>query len=379
MRWPAGLLAACCCSAVFALDVVVEVDATIVNDDLTLARLTALRRAKASAVEQESALLHSTTVSTATGVETRTALTPRGRALDARILAEHVVRGSLRLTAEVTLAEPGQAGSCKGRPLRKAVVTAFPLRHPEQIKYGQYTGWPQTTAEELARLLNGRGKLLSVAIAGQYPFATAETAPVAELKDGIPLPVHWARRERAQYVVAGIFRDFGTATQAMVIPERQIAIEAYIYDGISGELVARREFLRQLNFSWSIPANLIPGSKSFSETRLGQTYYELLDDIMQWAETGIDCLPFSARVIRVDGRKLYLDSGSDSGIEAGNEFVLTQAAAPLSTPAGETLAGERLAVAGVVVRQVHPRHSVAEITAKKNVPAVHVGDVLYSF
>jgi hypothetical protein len=378
-RFGSFLLAALWCSFSLALEVVAEAEAPIVNDDLTLARQTALRRVMANAIEQEGSSLRSETISTPGGAETRTTLTPQMRALGAKILSENVVRGRLRLTAEVTLAEPGRAADCQNRPLRKVVVTAFPLRYPEQIKYGEYMGWPQISAEELTRVINGRGKLLSASMPRQFPFTSTETAPQVNRKDGVPILVDWAKRERAQYVIAGIFRDFGVSSQSLIIPERQMVIEAYIFDGISGDLIARHEFSRLLNFSWQMPKNLNPGTKSFMESRLGEAFYELLGDISQWAEGGLGCLPFSTRVVRVDGRQIYLDAGSDSGIEPGTEFVLTHGGASISTPAGDLLAGERTAVAGAVIRQVHPRYSVAEITAKKNAPTVRVGDVLYGF
>jgi hypothetical protein len=378
LRGLTGVLAALGCSAALALDVVAEADAPIINDDMVLARQTALRRAQANAVEQSTGLLQATTVATQSGVSTHTTLSPQGRATGARVLSEHVAGNRLRLTAEVSVVEPGQPAVCRGRPLRKTVVTAFPLRYPEQIKYGEFMGWPQMTAEELTRRFNSRGKLLSAAMAGQFPFPSADEAPLTERKDNTPLPVEWARKERAQYVLAGTFRDFGVAKQALVIPERQLVIEAYLYDGISGELVARREFARSLNFSWQMPKAVTPGSRDFATSRLGQTYYQVLDDLSQWAEATLGCLPLPARVVRADGRQLYLDVGSDSGIETGQELVLTQAAASVATPAGDMLPGERTAVAGAVIRQVHPRHSVAEITAK-NLPAVRPGDVLYLF
>ena len=374
-----GLLAALWCSAAVALDVVAEAEAPIVNEDMTLARLTALRRAKAQAVEQGGSLLQATTTATPTGIHESTTLTPQGRALDARILAEYVRKDRLYLTAEVRLAEPGQPAMCAGRPLRKVLITTFPLRYPEQIRQGEYMGWPQTTAEELTRLINRHGRLLSAPAPSRIPFTSVDAAPEPERsKQGVPLLTQWASQARAQYVIAGVFRDFGTTKKALLIPERQMVAEAYIYDGISGEMLARREFAQQVNFSWQMPKTLTPGSRSFAESRLGEAYYALLGEIGPWAESTIGCLPFSARVIRVEGNQLHIDVGSDSGIEPGMELVLTQTATtPATTAAGDVLAGERIPVAGVIVRNVQPRYSVVEITAKKNLPTARPGDVLY--
>ena len=372
------LLAVLWCSAAAALDVVAEAEAPIINDDMTLARLTALRRAKIQAVEQATELLQVTTTAIPAGVHERATFAPQGRALGARILAEHVHKGRLRLTAEVHLQESGQPAVCDGRPLRKLLVSTFPLLYPEQIHHGEYMGWPQMTAEELARLINRRGLLLSAPAPMQIPFASVSAAPELERnKQGVPLLAQWASKARAQYVIAGVFRDFG-ATRTLLIPERQMVVEAYIYDGVSGEMLARREFAKQAGFTWQMPKTLTPGSRAFSESSLGKTYYELLGEIGPWAENTISCLPFAARVMRVEGNQLHLDVGSDSGIEPGTEFVLTRSASvPVTTAAGEMLEGERVPVAGVIVRNVQPRYSVAEITAKKNAPAARPGDILY--
>ncbi len=377
-NWLGGLLAVLWYSAAAALDVVAEAEAPIINEDMTLARLTALRRAKAQALEQATELLQVTTTAIPTGIHEHATFAPQGRALGARILAEHVNKGRLHLTVEVRLQESGQPAVCAERPLRKVLVSTFPLLYPEQIRHGEYMGWPQMTAEELARLINRHGRLLSAPAPAQIPFTSVSAAPELERnKQGAPLLIQWASQARAQYVIAGVFRDFGTS-RTLFIPERQMVVEAYIYDGISGEMLARREFAKQAGFTWQMPKTLTPGSRAFSESGLGKTYYELLGEIGPWAESTIGCLPFAARVMRVEGSQLYLDIGSDSGIEPGTEFVLTRAAtAPVTTATGEMLEGERVPVAGVIVKNVQPRYSIAEITAKKNAPTARSGDILY--
>lgn len=266
---------------------------------------------------------------------------------------------------------------CPGGPLRKVLVTAFPLRYPEQIHAGEYMGWPQATAEELAHLIDRGGKLLGAAAPERFPFESTEAAPEVERRQGVPLLTEWAGREHAQYVVAGMFRDFGMAKKKLVIPTRQLVVEAFIYDGISGELLARREFAKQLAFSWQMPKTVAPGTREFNTSRLGKLYYELLGDLGHWAESTVSCLPFSARVIKADGRRLHFDVGSDSGIEPGTELLLMRTAtAPVSTPSGEVLMGGRVPLTGVVVTDVQPRYSVAEISAQKSPTQAHPGDVL---
>lgn len=371
-------MAAVFCTAVFAMEIVAEGEAVIENDDLTFARQIALRRAMASAVEQAGGLLQSATVSTAAGVQERTSLTGRNRVLGARIVNERVEKDKIKLSAEIQLEEPGQAHSCSSMPRRKVLVTAFPLQFPEQIGTGEYTAWPQDTADELARQFNRNGKLLAASAPNQLVFASAEEAPVSLRKNGLPLLADWARSARAQYVVAGVFRDFGKAARALLIPEQQMTVEAFIYDGFSGELLASQTFSRQLINLGGLPQTILFGSKAFRESRLGRTYFALLGAMGAWAEDTIGCMPFAARVIQANGARLHLDVGSDSGLEPGMEFLLTrEEGTGVTTPEGEMLGRDRKPLAGVIIKSVQPRYSVAEITARKNPPAARVGDVLF--
>lgn len=373
-----GLLAALLCGAAVAMNITAEGEAVIENDDHTLARQLALRRAMVSAVEQAGGWLQSASVTTPLGVQERSSLSGRNQVVGVRIVAEQVEKDTLKLIAEVQLASAGQPSRCHERPLRKVVVTAFPLQHPEQLASGEYTGWPEATADHLARAFNAGGRLLGAAAAQHMPFSSVAASPEPWRKKGVPVLLDWVASARAQYLVAGVFRDFGTQQHLLIVPERQLVVDAFIYDGISGELIAREEFSRRLRGRVSLPQTIVFGSRTFNESTLGRVYRDLMHDLTGWAENTIGCLPFAARVIQVNGTRLHLDVGSDSGLEPGMEFLLTrEAAEEVTTPAGERLGRARHPLAGVVIKSVQARYSVAEITAKKNPPAARVGDVLY--
>jgi hypothetical protein len=360
------------------MEIVAEAEAIIENEDVTLARQIALRRAMVGAVEQAGGWLQSTTVSTPLGVQEHSSLSSRNRVLGARIVSDHVEQGKLKLIAEVRLAGPGQPATCGDRPLRKVLVTAFPLHSPEQLAPDEYTGWPVATADHLARVFNGGVRLLGEATPTQHPFISPDNAPTTWRKNGTPALLEWARASRAQYVIAGVFRDFGTSNRALFVPERQLVVEAFIYDGISGELVAKKDFSRVLMLGVRLPKTIVFGGKAFCESTLGQAYLDLMQELARWAEDTVSCLPFAARVIQANGRRLHLDVGSDSGLEAGMEFLLTrEGASTVATPEGEVLGRDRKPLAGVVIKSVNPRYSIAEITARKNPPAARAGDVLF--
>ena len=376
------LLIACCAAVVttaaFALEIVAEGEAVIENDDVPLARQLALRRAMASAVEQAGGMLQSTTVSTSAGIQERTSLSSRSQVLGARVASEYIEKDKLKLVAEVRLADAGQASRCTDRPLRKALVTAFPLQVPEQLGQGEYTGWPSDTAEHLERTLNTGGQVLGAAAATKVPFVLPYKGPELERRNGVPVLAGWAQNARAQYVVSGVFVDFGKSMKAFVLPQRHLTVDAYIFDGISGEIVARQEFTRVMNVTLRLPRYTVFGSKEFRNSNLGETYLDLMAELARWVENNVACMPFSARVLKAEGRMIYLNVGTDSGIEPGMELLLTRESGnPVASLDGESLGRERRPVAGLVVKSVFPRYSVAEITAKKTPPPAQPGDIVF--
>lgn len=276
--------------------------------------------------------------------------------------------------------EPQAAGgvpACADGLARKVLVTAFPLRYPEQLRPGEYMGWAQTTGEELARRLRDGGRLRVAPATERFPFAEAEAAPEVERNaQGMPRIVEWAAHEHAQYVVAGLIRDFGTARNQLMLPERQLVVEAYVYDSRTGRLLARHEFARQLLAGGALPKTVAPGTREFAASRLGQTYGALLADIGRWAEESIACLPFALRVTQVDGLRLHLDVGSDSGLKTG--MLLSTTATPTTAaakPAGGAPPGRQLPTA--VIKETGVSSSIAEIPRQRTPPKFQVGDVLY--
>lgn len=264
---------------------------------------------------------------------------------------------------------------CADSFVRKAVVAAFPLRFPEQIGTGGYMGWPQATAEMLAAGLERGGRLRALAAPQHFPFATPEAAPEVERKQGVPVVVDWATQAGAQYVVAGVFRDFGVAQNKYLVPERHMVVDAFIYGGSDGTLLAQREFAWKLPLHWDMPRTALPGTREFAASRLGQLYLALLDDIGRWAENAIACQPFPLRVTKVEGRRLHFALGGERGIVPGMSLQNWRPGdAPPARRAGDLSPG---GTQFAIVREATPHTSVAEIPLQRNPPTARVGDVLY--
>lgn len=286
-------------------------------------------------------------------------------------VAQPVVTGDLEAAPETVVVRP----VCKERPQRKVLVTAFPLRYPEQLKSGEFMDWAPMTGVALGGTLERNAYVRAVSAVSQFPFVSAGLAPELEQKNGVPLISEWSARAGAQYVVSGVFQDFGVSKWAMTIPGRHLKVEAFIFDALSGKRIARKEFVQKLLGS-DIPRNVLLGSDEFEATRLGATYKELIVDMANWVEDTVTCQPFPVKVARVEGDKVYLDMGSDHDISVGMTLQSWRpGAAPPPRHPGAPASVRQLPTA--VVKQVQANGSVAEIPRQRFPPTVKPGDILY--
>ncbi|MCX8086884.1 MAG: hypothetical protein N3C63_08285 [Rhodocyclaceae bacterium] len=265
------------------------------------------------------------------------------------------------------LPQPAKATAPCAIPTRpKVLVTAFPLRAPEQLGLGEFFAWPQATAEELARALARSGRLRAAAAPQQVAFASLTGEPeLSRDAAGAPQLIAWAKEAGAQYVIAGLILDFGRSTHWLVVPERGLALEARLYDGLTGRLLARQAFERRERFAGPLPYHLTPGTREFATTRFGAAYQELIAALTDWAEAAIACRPLAVRVTRIEGRRLTLEGGFDAGLFPGAALSL----APPSGPGAPR--------PDAWVREVKADQAIAELGFHRDPQAIRPGEAFY--
>lgn len=248
----------------------------------------------------------------------------------------------------------------------KVLVTAFPLRFPEQIGLGEFFAWPQATAEELAHALARAGRLRAAAAPQQVAFASLAGEPeLARDAAGNLQLATWAKEAGAQYVIAGFIHDFGRHSQWLVVPERELALEAHLYDGLTGRLLARQAFERRERFVGPLPNHLTPGTREFAASRFGAAYHALIEAIADWAEAAIACRPLAVRVTHIEGRRFTLDAGIDAGLSPG-------AALSLAPPRGTSTARP-----DAWVREAKADRAIAELGFHRDPQAIRPGEAFY--
>ncbi|MDR1647956.1 MAG: hypothetical protein LBR88_07990 [Zoogloeaceae bacterium] len=397
------IVAGCLGMTARAAEVTVEGRALIGPQGLAAARDVATRRALARAAESHSArvsaqshMREGTIIETAqvNALACTQATTP---------LAEQVDGEELMVTLRVEVGacdaawenEADHAPACEKAYLNRLVVTGFAFEFPEQLteeRDGRLL--PRVnqqrvealTATELARALERGGQVRAVFDGNMFPYASPSRAPLLHLPAGsVEMPiVALARARQAQYILSGVYREFGLE-KTLSRQERLIEIEAFVHDGANGAVLARQRFQTEVSGStWlgggiSLRNTPTIGTRAFQKTPFGQKWTALIGDIARWAGAQASCLPFIARIMKVEGRLLQLDAGAESRMNPGDTLTLHILREPPVFDLSTRLLGQEKQVRATVrIRAVYPAFSIAELLEAPKELEVHPGDFVYT-
>ena len=354
-------------------DVVAEGRATIENGDVIGARGLATRRAIAHAIESQGAVVSGQTL-ISPGVALESAqMRATGCATQTTPISEIMRNNEVVVSVSVSVTNNDTCMPvCRRATLNKIAITLFAIEFPEPSLTGENDAVPALTAVEIARFINQRRHLPAVFDSRFSLYSSPTRAP--QQHGGNTASAHFAQKHSAQYVLGGVYRDFSISNGV-----RRIEIEAFLHDGANGAVLARQTFSRNADGDIRLRNNAPIGSPQFYASDLGRAWGALYADIAAWVETTASCLPFIARVLKVQDKQLQIDAGAESGLSAGDTLSLHQWKEPPVRGEDKLALGrEKFARATVRIRSVYPNFSIGELVeAPKNL-RIAPGDVLYA-
>lgn len=264
---------------------------------------------------------------------------------------------------------------------KKIAVTQFHVAHPLQVQDidNIWNGYPLA----LLQRIEASGQFLPVQTAN-WPALGRLELPLdrAQNRETVRL---LADQSGAQFVLSGIVHDAGAdgpAGSAMKLltrnaGSRRIEVEIFLHDGVTGALVAHFRAQESAAGNDAVGRDKPFGSAAFFTSPFGQAVSRLLDRQARFIVTELGKLPFVAKIIRIEGKHLYFDAGSTSGLAAGDKFLLYTV-----TPLGDAveLASNRLLgvaekpAASLTVKQVQPLFAVGESDARNQ--KIQIGDMI---
>lgn len=369
-------------STLLAAEIVVEGSAVILDDDVGLARELAIRRALARAAEFKSANVSSQAL-VRQGVASETVqVSATACTENAEQISEKVVDREITVVMKVTVLEVGACHKiCRRAYVNRIVVAAFAMEFPEQKLPSEDARISSFTAIELSKKIALRERLLAEHESTVFPYRSASRAPEPMMtpKDSETPFAVLARRNRGQYVVSGIYRDFGLRGSAWLSQHRRIEIEVFLHDGANGEVLGRRRFVQEASGSVQLSNSPVVGSAQFYEGDLGRAWGGLLNQISAWVDAQASCLPFIARVLQVKERLIHIDAGAESGLSVGDSLsVHNWRDPPVQSATGLVLGREKKIRTNASIRSVYPKFSILELTDLPKPIDVREGDILYA-
>ena len=320
-------------------------------------------------------------VAVAAGASTRGKLLESSRVQPAaefdryRIVREWQTGQLLHVRVQVKEEEARPRGSVNLAYRKKIVVTPFHVRSSPQLD--DVDNIATRLPQELLRRMSETGKFLGKD--SPWVIAPGASGPASDLAAVRRI----ASLHDAQFVIAGEVLDASTfgkpAYYGLVKKDaRRIEIAFYVYDGLSGALIARRTAVAEGVGEQRVGRDKPFGSASFAATPFGGAILRALDEGVGQIAQDLAPLPFMAKVVQVQGERIFIDAGSTSSVAPGDQLVVYKldarqqvyGADPL-TPLGTV----ETPVGTIAIVQVQPGFAIGTMTpaAARQVSA---GDVV---
>lgn len=179
----------------------------------------------------------------------------------------------------------------------------------------------------------------------------------------------------AQIIISGQIRDM-QVIENFFGDKRRLEIEIYVHDGISGARLARHRFSETVtDASYIQEDEALFSSAGFNKTNYGRALNHIIDSQIELVTADINQIPFSAKIIKVDGTQIYFDAGASSLIHSG-DMLMTYKLEPEALRAmnDKFLGHMETPVASLAVQQVQPQFSIGKLEIKN--PDLTPGDIV---
>lgn len=254
---------------------------------------------------------------------------------------------------------------------RKLAITQFHVLDRSQI-----SDLPSIEVEfsrELKRRLDVDGRVRTVE-ASQYlvPLSGEDMVAsqrilgaVTATQDSGQLAIEFAQSLGVQFVVSGLIRDMGITRHTLGPRVRHLELDVVVTDGVTGAEVARHRINESVEEGrlFDVATTTPVLNEKFYASPFGQRVNRMLDQLVAVLVTDVTGQPFTARVIRSEGNKVFFDAGGLANVEVGDVLSTYQLSpSSVSDPTAQrTLGFEETPSATLVVTQVQRLFSVGEL------------------
>ena len=265
-------------------------------------------------------------------------------------------------------------------PKKKVVITQFDVANTSHVSdiSNIYDGFPVV----LSGRLEASGRFLSVYAGQSIPIEAS-----AQQREAI---IQIAGETGAQLLISGIVVNAGIGHEkwsvdtpfdwTLRVPfggykKRHIEVEFSVFDGITGNRILLRRLDEQADGDVMVGNDKPFGSSIFLDTEFGKATSRLVDSVVKEIQEGVENVPFSARIIKAEGKRVFIDAGGDSLLKSGDKLV-AYASDPIALPNGTAHGFSYRAADMVALVEVKPQFSIGELPEDAAKLGIKAGNIV---
>lgn len=316
-----------------------------------------------------------------------------------QILEERIQQGMMLVRVRARIESSGQCegGNYANGYRRSLAISQFHLERPLSANMGALHDVSERLPREILQRLQNEERLRVLDAVRFQLYADQSTIPTTVNDQGrLTTAVDMATRLGAQYVLTGVVRSLDLlhpdlASERPVLAglyertryrgerfAREFQVDLFIHDGFSGELITSRRYTTSGNWTENRTERVGFATPRFWEIDFGQKVDDMVEQMVADLHVQVGCQPFMARITRTDNRHIYIDAGSDAGLQPGDTLSVyrlntfydqTQRAFTELVPVDLTLSLER----------IQPNFSRGRLGALPEMLNIQVGDVVIAW
>ena len=304
---------------------VVEVtgSAAILTNAQQAAKEQALKNAMQQALLQTKAHIDSTsTISANVLLIDSSRVNTSGTVQDVKILDEWIEDGFYYVRIRAFIPDENVSEKSRFNGYRKKIAAIqFDILNRSQTH--DLNNIERELPRELLRRLEISGDYITV---DATQFLASATPPAFEF-DNPGTYKKIADNAEVQLVLSGLIRDM-RVEPGFFSDTRFLEIEIYLHDGISGARISRHRFSEMIkNVGYFEDKQTLFSNASFYQTPFGKVLNRILETQVEILQEDLKQIPFSAKILKVDGTDVYFNAGATSRINVG-DVLMTYRLAP---------------------------------------------------
>ncbi|MDP2786296.1 MAG: flagellar assembly protein T N-terminal domain-containing protein [Sulfurimicrobium sp.] len=337
-------------------------------------------------------------------------VTPAARAINYTVLREWTDDSLMHVQIRAQIAPQEAACGSKqgtGKYKKKVAITRFNTSNSLQVEdiNDIWNGYPL----ELLRRLDADSVAVPVNLSLSLLSSLREPNPDAPANQEIIR--HIAAQTGSQFVISGVILDAGIGKESLrpywgwqgnesgrrfelglpwssvaagVKPsasERRFEVEIFLHDGLTGAAIARHRNAALSNGNVAVGRDKPFASAAFFGTDFGQNVKHVLETEVVAIKQELACLPFMATIVRLEGRKAYIDAGRTSRLSPGDKLMVyhRDPDSAVNTLGAKLLLGiPESPATTITITQVQPLFSIGELAADPAKVNIQVGDLVRS-